>query len=101
MIPLGKADDIEIGKAICVESDGNRIAVFRLSKKEFRAIDGICPHQGAPLYEGSLEGSVVVCPWHAWSFDVRTGACEDVPQNRLKTYDVVRDGEEIFLKSEE
>lgn len=39
----------------------------------FHALDGVCPHQGGPLGNGTLEGCIVTCPWHGWQFDVRTG----------------------------
>lgn len=34
-----------------------------------------CPHLGGPLEESAVENGVVVCPWHGYRFDVRTGAC--------------------------
>ena len=37
------------------------------------ALDGICPHSGGPLGQGALHGTTLVCPWHAWEFDCRTG----------------------------
>src|SRR3974377_867076 len=41
---------------------------------EVYALDGICPHAGGPLGQGALHGEVLVCPWHAWEYDCRTGA---------------------------
>ena len=38
------------------------------------AMDGICPHQGGPLGQGSLCGHTVTCPWHGWQFDMRDGS---------------------------
>ena len=32
-----------------------------------------CPHAGAPLSHGRIEGDVVTCPWHAWRIDLVTG----------------------------
>jgi nitrite reductase/ring-hydroxylating ferredoxin subunit len=43
---------------------------------EIHALDGICPHRGAPLAYGALHGYTIVCPWHAWEFDCRTGGGE-------------------------
>lgn len=48
------------------------VAVFNVAGTLY-ALDGICPHQGGPLGEGTLQGCVVTCPWHGWQFDVRTG----------------------------
>jgi nitrite reductase/ring-hydroxylating ferredoxin subunit len=60
----------------------------------FYALDGTCPHRGAPLAEGALHGHTVVCPWHAWEFDCRTGVgdCGDV-----STVPVTVEGDSIYL----
>jgi nitrite reductase/ring-hydroxylating ferredoxin subunit/multimeric flavodoxin WrbA len=46
---------------------GRRIALsFR--NGEFGAVSGNCNHAGGPLGEGTLEGDLIVCPWHQWRF---------------------------------
>ena len=40
---------------------------------EFRAYRGACPHQGALLGEGRIEGDALVCRNHGWRFDLDTG----------------------------
>ena len=37
------------------------------------AVEDRCPHAGARLSSGELEGAVVTCPGHGSQFDVRTG----------------------------
>jgi nitrite reductase (NADH) small subunit len=37
------------------------------------AFQNRCPHQGGPLSRGRLEDGVMICPWHLWRFDARTG----------------------------
>ena len=58
------------GRALCVANVDGAICV----------LDGTCPHEGGPLGEGSIEGGKVVCPWHAYAFDVRTGANDEDPE---------------------
>ena len=48
---------------------GRVIALFNVDGT-FYALDGVCPHQGGPLGQGTLEGCIVTCPWHGWQFDV-------------------------------
>ncbi len=38
-----------------------------------------CPHYGAPLAEGTLEGSRLLCPWHQAVFDLRDGEVLEPP----------------------
>lgn len=60
----------------------------------FGAISGVCNHVGGPLGEGKLEGEYVVCPWHYWRFERKTGAGEPgYEADRVPSYRVeVRDG---------
>jgi nitrite reductase (NADH) small subunit len=54
------------GRAICIANVNGT----------YGAMDGVCPHRGGPLGQGMVEGDKVVCPWHAWAWDVKTGATE-------------------------
>ena len=73
------------GKVVNVE--GRSIALFRV-KDEFFALANVCLHRGGPLGEGSLNGSVVTCPWHGWKFDVRTGSFAVIPTLKVAAYKV-------------
>jgi nitrite reductase/ring-hydroxylating ferredoxin subunit len=64
---------------------------------EVRAMAGVCPHHGGPLGQGGLEGSIVSCPWHAWPFDTKTGACEFNPDLRVPVYEVRVEGADILV----
>jgi nitrite reductase/ring-hydroxylating ferredoxin subunit len=47
-----------------------------------------------PLGHGALHGYTLVCPWHAWEFDVRTGESSAGLDGRIATCAVsVCDGE--------
>lgn len=75
------------GEARTVSRGGRTIAVFRL-EDGFFAIDDLCPHMGASLASGHLEGCVVTCPWHAWRFDVRDGTWCDNRRIRTDSFPV-------------
>ena len=55
-----------------VAVDGEQALVCRVGERVF-VVGARCPHRGAPLEAGSLDGAVLSCPWHGASFDVRTG----------------------------
>ncbi len=54
------------GRSFCVANLNGTISV----------LDGVCPHEGGPLGEGSIEDGRVVCPWHEYAFDLQTGVSE-------------------------
>jgi nitrite reductase (NADH) small subunit len=61
------------------------LAVF-LVDGEVRVYDGLCPHLQGPLGEGYIEDGCLECPWHAWRFDLRTGAGLVNPNLRLQPF---------------
>jgi len=71
-VKLCAAADVAPGTGTTIEVRGKKIAVFNVDGA-FHAIDDECPHRGGPLGEGELDGCLVMCPWHAWQFDVTTG----------------------------
>ncbi len=70
---LGSAFGIPIGEGREFEVQGLRIAVFRSRSGHVFATQALCPHKQGPLADGLLGGSVVVCPFHAWRFELKTG----------------------------
>ena len=74
--PLGAVAEFEAGKVRVVRIAGRRLAVGRSDNGLF-AVDDTCPHAGASLGEGMLDGDFLVCPLHAYAYDVRTGDCEE------------------------
>lgn len=69
-----------------VAIDGLDIAVFRVDDRFF-ATSNICTHAYARLCDGYFEGTVVECPLHQASFDVKTGQAINGPaRTSLDTY---------------
>ena len=96
---VAKVGDIPDGEGRPYEVNGVIVAVFNVGG-EYSAIDDTCPHQGAPLSEGYVEGEGVTCPWHAWRFSVKDGRWLDNPTSKLKveTFEVRVEGNEIQVK---
>ena len=74
----GPLDALARGGARQVVIGEERVALFRLADGSVRALADRCPHAGAPLSAGALSGAEVVCAWHGWRFDARTGRCASV-----------------------
>lgn len=86
-IDVAAADEIAPGRGRTVAAGDLRIAVFN-DGGEYCAIDDACPHQGASLGEGLLHDGRVICPWHSWVFDVRSGECPRDSHEPVRTFPV-------------
>ena len=62
------------------------------------AMSGVCIHRGGPLGQGQVHEGRVVCPYHLWEFDCRTGEYDADPTLRVPTYDVRVENGEILLQ---
>jgi len=94
---VGSLTKLQGGKPLSANIDGTRVAVF-LVDGELVATTGKCPHAGGPLFTGTLCGTLLTCPWHGWSFDLASGACEEDPELMLPFYPVSVDGDEVFVE---
>lgn len=94
---VGKVDDFDSGSGKAVVVDGQMVAVFRQGD-EFYAIDDLCPHMGAPLSEGYVEGKCVTCPWHAWHFNIEDGSLQGNQNIAVDTYDIKVEQGEVWVK---
>jgi nitrite reductase (NADH) small subunit len=76
--------------------DGQIIALCNVGG-EVRALDGICPHEGGPLGGGAMNGENVVCPWHMWEFNSRSGCLDWDESTCLTTFPVRVEGDDILV----
>jgi nitrite reductase (NADH) small subunit len=76
MIPpckLGAVDRIPLGEGKTFEAGGQRVTVFRTRGGELFATQPFCPHKGGPLADGIVGGRTVICPLHAYKYDLESG----------------------------
>ena len=74
------------------------VAIYHLRNQIFAVCDA-CPHAGALLSTGELDGSVVTCPLHGSQFDVRTGERLRGPADlEIKTFVVGVEETQVFLR---
>jgi nitrite reductase/ring-hydroxylating ferredoxin subunit len=71
-VRVAKVDELVGRGPFAVSANGLDIALLR-TKSNWRAFDGRCPHQGALLGEGELEGEALVCRNHRWRFALDSG----------------------------
>ena len=83
----------------------------------YYAYSNYCVHAGGPACEGILVNNVVdilnpdktyegqtfgdnvhfACPWHGYEYDLKTGECVGDRKLKLRKYNVVKRGDEIFV----
>ena len=96
MVKVAEATDLPAGKGMQVTVGGQPVALFNVDG-EFFAVDNLCPHQGGPLGEGMVENDSVICPWHAWAFNVKTGESPLNPRAKIDTFPVTIEGDDIYI----
>ncbi len=90
-------NELEAGRCTTVVANDKEIALFNVDGA-FHAIDNTCTHHGGPLGQGDMEGCVVSCPWHGWTFDVTTGNSLINSEFSVQKYEVQIDGENVLIK---
>jgi nitrite reductase (NADH) small subunit len=89
---LGKVEDFPSGSLRGMLIQRRRLCVGRAGTRYF-ALDDTCPHAGGSLCEGLLDADLVICPLHAYGFEVDSGRCRDDEACSVSSYDVrVEDG---------
>jgi nitrite reductase/ring-hydroxylating ferredoxin subunit len=86
--PVGEAKEFPLGdKVICVANVNGTLS----------AMDNVCLHQGGPLGQGVIEGGKVVCPWHGWQWDPKSGQAGHNPGARVAVYPLKVEGGDVMI----
>lgn len=73
------------------------LAVYRVAG-QWHALADRCPHAGAVLSAGEIEGMVLTCPGHGSRFDVRTGERLRGPADTgIAVFPLVQEGGQICM----
>ncbi len=92
---VGSVSEFAVGDMKMAKVGERRIAVIR-TQSGIHALDNACPHQGYGLVTGALADEMVVCQWHNWKFDVRTGQCTQGEED-VACHPVTIDGDDIVV----
>ena len=113
-ILIGDAAEIVEGKFRIIRQGALNVGVTRLRDGTIRAVRNWCPHKGAPICKGIVggtwppsapgeldydrEGEILVCPWHGFEYDLKTGEelYRKVP-TRVRFYEVIERDQKIYL----
>jgi nitrite reductase/ring-hydroxylating ferredoxin subunit len=114
---VAKAAEFKEGDRRIVVDGKTEIGVYRL-KGQLYAYLNLCPHQGGPACEGMLMAKVeedlnpdmtsnglkfnddeihIVCPWHGFEFKIETGEHAGDPKWKLRKFQVLEKGGDIYV----
>ena len=71
-VEAARLDEVPPGKSVSITIEGKPVGLFNVAGQIY-AIDDICPHAGASLGLGKLNGGIVTCAHHGMKIDVVTG----------------------------
>jgi len=91
-----KAGDIAPGQIREISVGGMTIALANVGG-QFHALSNTCLHRGGPLGQGSMQGNLVTCPWHGWTYDVTSGKVSGSQSVGLDRYSVELRGDDVYV----
>ena len=95
-IPVASVDELAPGQRKLLFVDDRSLVMFNIGG-ELVVIDNSCPHFGAALSSGLLEGSVLQCPAHGLRFDLLARGQPDPGKLCLTTFPVHTAGDQVML----
>lgn len=101
-VPVCTTDEVADGAIFCKRVGGiGEVAVARLADGSgYAAFEPRCPHALGPLAEAKRRGDVIVCPWHFFPFDLKTGKVPGATTIlELRRYPVTVKDKQIFVET--
>lgn len=77
--------------------DSHHLLLLQTDGQRF-LIESLCPHRAYPLSMADIQGHVLICPKHAYCFDLRNGQVKhysEEPCRDLRHYELVYQGNEV------
>jgi nitrite reductase/ring-hydroxylating ferredoxin subunit len=79
------ASELRDDAAALVPVEKSEVGVAMVDGEPY-AFRPACPHRGGPLGDATVKNGAVVCPWHRFTFDLKTGVCRENPRYKLWRY---------------
>lgn len=114
---VARSKELKDGQRTIVTAGPHEIGVFRHRGKLY-AYSNFCLHSGGPACEGLIIAKVeerikpdktsdglyfsdqhthFACPWHGYEYDIETGEFVADRSQRLRAYEVLEKGDDIFV----
>src|SRR5258706_9493399 len=77
-LAIHRSEDLAKGHARPIRIMSEDYTLYRGEAGRAQVLDYRCPHRGAPLHLGWVEGDALRCLYHGWKFDC-SGQCIEMP----------------------
>jgi len=64
----------------CLAVEGVPVVILNVGGT-FYALENRCPHAGLPLGDGERAGMTLICPYHGYTYHIKTGRNVDYPDD--------------------
>ena len=98
-VAVAEEHDLPADGRLVVTLSGLSILLLKLDGQVY-AVGNHCPHLGCSMARGQVEGFLIVCPCHDWTFDIRTGEFIMAREITLPVYSARIDMQQIYIKTE-
>lgn len=99
-VAVTEENKLKDGSALIVSAKGLPVLLIKRKDKIF-AISNRCPHMGCALAGGRIDGDLITCPCHEWTFDIGTGEFLTTPEIVLPIYESRSENGKIMVRIEE
>jgi nitrite reductase/ring-hydroxylating ferredoxin subunit len=65
-------NDVDPHRPRPIDTPWGSFAIFSCAGR-LHAVQSFCPHLMGPLFQGTVAGETVTCPWHQWRFALASG----------------------------
>lgn len=65
---VATSDEVKAGQVLPVKYFGEELILYRTESGEAHLIGAYCPHMGAHLAKGTVQGEDIQCPFHGFKF---------------------------------
>jgi methylamine---glutamate N-methyltransferase subunit C len=99
-LPIARLDELAEDAPAHASADGIDLVLVRRGA-QVHVFEGRCPHRGALLADGRVEGANLICGVHGWDYRLDTGVSAYNPAERIYKFNGhVRDGEVLVDKAD-
>ncbi|MHB9034053.1 MAG: Rieske (2Fe-2S) protein [Anaerolineae bacterium] len=98
-VVVAKESDLQENARLVVTVNELSVLLLRRAGRVF-AIENRCPHLGCKMARGKIEGFIITCPCHDWTFDIRSGEFTEAPEIKMLTFPMQVRNDHIYIEVE-